>query len=162
VARVCSRFEEQKDALFRKIKPGSGIGPALRQLLENHADDLPKPRFPHNAQLEVLRPAQALKLSADWRNCIRKVWMDSMLAGDVTFVRSTAYELVARLRQVRGPHCRQMWMLEEVAAPNNQMPDAGQKNQFTLELQRGDVVVAPEHELIGGFLHSVIGVRHNF
>jgi len=162
VARVCSTFEEQKEALFRKMKPGAGIGPTLRQLLENHADDLPKPRFPHNAQLEVLRPVQALKLSTDWRNCIRKVWMDSMLAGDVAFVRSTAYELVARLQQVRGPHCSPMWMLEEIAAPNNNMPDEVQKSLFTLELLRGDVVVAPEHEFIGGFLHSVIGVRHNF
>jgi hypothetical protein len=162
VARVCSTFEEKKEQLFRKIKPGSGLGPALRQLLEEHADDLPKPRFPHYAQLEVLKPAQALKLSADWRNCIRKVWMDSMLAGDVTFVRSTAYELVARLRRVQGPHCSQLWMLEEIAAPNNNMPDEAQKSLFTLELLRGDVVVAPEQEFIGGFLYSVIGLRHNF
>ena len=162
VARVCSTFGEKKEALFRKIKPGSGLGPALRQLLEDHADDLPKPRFPHYAQLEVLKPAQALKLSADWRNCIRKVWMDSMLAGDVTFVCSTAYELVARLRRVQGPHCSQLWMLEEIAAPNNNMPDGGQKSLFTLELLRGDVVVTPEQEFIGGFLYSVIGLRHNF
>jgi hypothetical protein len=42
------------------------------------------------------------------------------------------------------------------------MPDEAQKSLFTRELLRGEVVVAPEQEFIGGFLYSVIGLRHNF
>lgn len=77
--------------------------------------------------------------------------MDSMLAGDAAFVRSMANDLVARLRHVQGPHCSQLWMLEEIAAPSNKMLDEVQKNLFTLELMHGDVVVGPEQEFIEAF-----------
>lgn len=157
IARVCSTFEQRKEQIAKDLRAGKPLGPVLRQILEDHADDLPKPWLPIHADLEVLKPDQARQLSIDWQNCIRDVWMDDMLAGDITFVRSKAYLLVARLRRVKGQNGHEMWLLEEIAAPGNEPVDPVESSPFVLELQRGNVVVIPEQERICGFMKSVIG-----
>jgi hypothetical protein len=162
MAKVCSTFEQLKDQVAKDLRAGKPLGAVLRQILEDHADDLPKPRFPMQAELEVLKLSQARQLSIDWQNCIRELWLDYMLAGDITFVRSKAYQLVARLRRVSGQNGSEMWLLEEIAGPNNAPPHPGQVTPFVHELQRGNVVVIPEQELLCDFMQSVIARRPMF
>jgi hypothetical protein len=161
LASVCSSFEQLKVQISQDLRAGKPLGRVLRQILEDHADALPKPRFPAGAALLVLEPSQALQLSIDWQNCIRETWMDNMLAGDISFVRSKACLLVARLKQVKGQDGQEMWLLEEIAAPGNEPVDAAKSSPFVLELQRGNVVVVPEQQHIRGFMKSVIG-RYRF
>ena len=161
LASVCSSFEQLKVQISQDLRAGKPLGRVLRQVLEDHADALPKPSFPAGAALQVLEPGQARQLSIDWQNCIRDSWMDNMLAGDISFVRSKAYLLVARLRRVKGPNGQEMWLLEEIAAPGNELVDASESGPFVLELQRGNVVVVPEQQHIRGFMKSVIG-RYRF
>jgi len=156
IARVCSTFKQRKEQIAKDLRAGKPLGPVLRQILEDHADDLPKPWFPMHADLQVLKPDQARQLSIDWQNCIREIWMDAMLAGDITFVCSKAYLLVAHLRRVSGQNGHEMWMLEEIAAPDNAPADPGHVTKFVLELQRGNVVVVPDRDRIGKFMKSVI------
>jgi len=159
VANVCSTFKQHKDQIAHDLRAGKPLGAVLRQILEDHADDLPKPWFPMHAELEVLKPKEALQLAVEWQNCIREVWIDPMLAGDITFIRSKAYLLVARLRRVTGQNGHEMWLLEETAAPNNEMAEPGHIVKFVLELQRGNVVAIPEQERICDFMRSVIARR---
>jgi hypothetical protein len=159
VASVCSTFKQRKDQIAQDLRAGKPLGAVLRQILEDHADDLPKPWFPAHAELEVLKPNEARQLAVEWQNCIREVWIDPMLAGDITFVRSKAYLLVARLRRVTGQNGHEMWLLEETAAPNNELADPGHIVNFIIELQRGNVVVMPERERICDFMRSVIARR---
>lgn len=55
-----------------------------------------------------------------------------------------------------------MWLTAEIAAPKNETPNQNQLRQFMAALRKGNVVMAPEREMVCQFLDSVISLRPNF